>query len=108
MSPVFLVPIPENVPLAVSIRGPYQSDQVKDFTGILVQRFQCYARGTSLSGTDNLAQRCYMALMDKYPQADINVNELIPLQGPTLLGKDDAGRYEFVFNFEIVCWLKKD
>jgi len=108
VTPVFLVPIPEGVPLAVSIRGPYQSEQVNDFTGILIQKFQCYVRGISLTEAENLARLCYLSLMDGYPQSDIDANELIPLQGPTSIGTDEAGRYEFVFNFEVVCRIKKD
>jgi hypothetical protein len=105
ISPVFLIPIPANEAAAVSIRGPYQSSPVRDFTGVLIQRFQCYVRAITQKEAETLSRRCFNALMDKYPQADIEVNELIPIQGPTWLGRDSEGRHEYVFNFEVVSWV---
>ena len=106
IAPVYMASIPAEVDTAVSIQGPYMNTVIDEsFTGLLIQRFQCYVRDDTHNDAEALSRRCFNALADKYLQADIEVGEIIPLQGPTFLGTDANGRYEFVFNFEMACWL---
>lgn len=98
--------IPAEKNLAVAVRGPYRADANEDLIGLVRQRYQCYVRGKTQVEAEELSNRCFDVLADSYPQAGIRVNEIIPLQDSTLIGEDEAGRSEFVFNFEVICWRK--
>lgn len=106
IEPVYLRPIPHDKNTAVRLNGPYASDANEELTGLVRERYQCYTRAPLQTEADALSRRCFAALVDNYPQAEIEVNELIPLQGPTHIGADASGRHEYVFNIELVCWLK--
>ena len=106
IAPVYMCPIPSEIAAGGAIIGPYMNTVIsEDLTGLLRQRFQCYTRASSHQDAEELSQGCFRALADKYPQADIEAGEIVPRQGPSYLGEDSNGRYEFVFNFEVACWL---
>ena len=108
VAPIYLEPIPATADPAIRINGPYMSEPVGDFTLIQRKRYQIYTRGTDQWSVEELANACYKALADAYPGGNEQTSEVEVLQAPSLMGTDDNGRFEYVFNISVAVWPKGD